>query len=98
MYLDDEEEWRMDTLFNDTLDVTHGGSHQSEITTYICSTTVWVQCRTTKEQMFVSFAEKLLYAPSYRSEILVDIVARLILRAATLPVSAQYQEVPTHLL
>jgi hypothetical protein len=46
--------------------------------------------------MFVSFAEKSLDAPSYRSEVLGAIAAQLILRAATRNVPSQYQEVPTY--
>ena len=46
--------------------------------------------------MFVSFAEKLSRASSYRSEILGAIAAQLTCRATTGSVSAQFQEVPTY--
>ena len=44
--------------------------------------------------MFVYFAEKFPQASSYRSEILGDIAAQLILSAVTRNTSAQYQEIP----
>jgi hypothetical protein len=96
MHLDDDGEWISEAIRNGTLDVAHDGSYQPEIRKDVCSTAVWVRCRATKKQMFVSFAEKSLHASSYRSEVLGAIAAQLILRAATRNVPAQYQEVPTY--
>ena len=96
MYLYDNREWITEAILNSTLDGVHNGSYQPEVTKYVCSTEVWVQCRATQRQIIVSVAEKSLHASRYRSEILGVSIAKLILRAATRNVPAQYQEVPTY--
>ena len=96
MHADGDGEWITEAILNVTLDIAHDGSYQPEITKDVCSTAVWVRCRVTKKQMFVSFAEKSSHASSYRSEILGAIAAQLILRAATRNAAAQYQVVPTY--
>ena len=85
MYLDNNGEWILETTLNSTLDFVHNWSCQPEISKAICicSTAVWIQCRAIKQQIIVSFAEKSVYASSYRSEILGAIAAQLILRATT---------------
>ena len=64
VYLDNDREWILEAICNDTLDVAHNGSYQPEISKNIYSTAVWVRCRATKKQRLVSFAEKSLYASS----------------------------------
>ena len=93
MYVDGDGEWIEDVLVEGTLDISHDGSYQPEVSKEVCSTAVWMRCRRTKKTLFLSFAEHSPHVSSHRSEILGEISAQLVLKAAARNRHLQYPNV-----